>query len=252
MLLERVTEVGGIVKAPVEGNLGDALGPQSGITKIGSASSQTLRPNPIGYRKSLIGKDTMYMADRNPQDRSDLDRAQCRLREVRFNVVRDSCAEIRPALHTRVRSLIPADTRVQDSQIAFHGGDTFRRPQTIRLFEQGTGEMEQNRTKTGVSGNSLGEGKLLKAQVIFHQPLRHAEVQSRAISWAVRRPWKRRINERCIAFSENCDISVLAVATQSLELCDHDARPVFETCIGRRVLVERQGARRKKGHLQVG
>ncbi len=241
----------GVIEAPIKGNLGDALGMQSRITKIGAASLQTLRPNPIGHRKSLIGKDTMYMADRNSQGGGDLDRTQRRFREVRFNVVRDSCIEMKCAVRTCMRSLSPADTRVQDPQIAFHCGNTFRRPQAFRLLEQRTGQTEQYGAKTRVSGNSCGERELVEAQLTFHQTLRHAEIQSRAISRAVRRPGKRRINQRCIAFSENSDISVLAVAAQSLELRDDNARSVFQTGARHWVLVKRQRAGRKKSHLQV-
>jgi hypothetical protein len=242
--------VRGVVEAPVKGNFGDALGLQPVITKIGPASLQTLRPNPIGHGGSLIRKDAMHMADRYSQSGGDVNGTQRRVRKVRLDVVCDSRGEFQ-AMRTRMRGLMPADTRLQDSQITFHGGDAFRRPQAFRLFEQRTGEMEQNGAKAGVPGNSFGKREFAEVQLTFDQALRHSKVQSRAIAGAVRRPWNRRINQCCIAFSENGDASILAIAAQSLELRDDNARPVLQTCIGHRILVKRQRAGREKGHVQV-
>lgn len=251
LLLEGVTEVSRIVKAPVEGNFGDAFGVQPRVAEIGAAPIQTLGTNPIGDGGALIRKDTMHMADRNSQSGSDLNRAQGGFREVGFDVIGYPGGKFQHAVRAGLRRLIPADAGSQNSQVAFHDRDAFRGAEAFRLFEEGTGEMEQNGAKTGVPGNSLGKREFTDAELALDKALRHPEVQASAISRAVRRPGERGVDESCIAFPENGDTSILAVAAQALELGDDDASPVFRAHVRGRIFVEGECAGREEGHFQV-
>jgi len=112
--------------------------------------------------------------------------------------------------------------------------------------------MEEDGAKTGVAGNASGKGQIIETEMVADQWLGHSQVQPGTVTWAVRGPRDRRVDEGRVSFPENRDLPILAIPAQSLQLGDNDAGPGIRIGIGDWIFIERHSAGSEKSHLQVG
>src|SRR5215467_796054 len=123
--LESVTKVRRIVEAPIERDLGDALGLKSSIAQVLTTAPKSLRADPIAYRTSLFGKDAVYMAHRDVQGRGDFCGTKRGIVQMVLDVIENPCRQFQPPIARGNRQFVSSDAGGQDAQVALHGRPLF-------------------------------------------------------------------------------------------------------------------------------
>lgn len=168
-----------------------------------------------------------------------------------FDVIQDAHGKLERPVRAGAASVVVSAAGGQNAQVALHRREFFGCAEFFCLFEERSGEPEENRAKSRVSRNSAGEGHAGRAKLIVDQSMGNAKIETRAISRAVRGPGDGGIDQGCVPAPQNRHVAVLAVSAEALQLGDDDTGAVVRMRVCRRILIEGDGARSKKRQLQI-
>ena len=249
--LESMAEVRRIVETPVKSNLGDTFCSQARIAQIFAAALKTLGANPFRQGALLLGENPVYMPHRNAQRCRNFRWAKRRVGQMALDVVEDTRREFEPAVTRRTGKSISTDAGRKNIQIAKHRRPFFGETQAFRLFKERCRKPKQDCAEPGIACNAPCKRETPRAKLFFDHPLRYAQIQPRTVARTVRRPRRSGINQCGIAASQNRFIAVLTIATQTLQLCNHDASAMIRVGGGHRIFVESHSTGREESHFHI-